>query len=187
VKLPQPSKLAPEFREDFARFIALNPAVKKWSNCVAFATFDPFACIIRNALRGSAVIPQILKTPEAGIRKNLDIMIWWDDLGTAGGSYHFALIDGPHYLMQTGPGGSLLKAEIDKTHDSITRKFQRCKRVHKFDLPLSARYSRSRKNRELVKRIYRALSDKAFDKLSGVISGWDSIMRKELGEKQEAA
>jgi len=187
MKLMSASKLDPGFRAECARFIVLNPVIKKWSNCVAFATFDPFACILKGAMRRIDVVPQILKTPKVKTPKDLDIMIWWDDLELDDGSYHFALINGEHYEMQTGCGGGFRRVSVKEEHEKVTRMFQHCKRVHSFYLTLKRDYSRSRRNYAAVKRIYDAFYGKKFDRLLTIFQRWDTMIQEDLNKKREAA
>jgi len=179
MQLQHISKLDPELREDCFQFIMRNPVVRKWTNCVAFATLDPFGCILRETLTRAEVVPQIVKTPEAKIPKNFDIKIWWDDVDVKNGSYHFALIDGDCYKMQTSRGGKFIRDSIATIDAHITPQFQHSKRVHRFVMPIRPC---ERKSKRYIEKFYEAFYSRKFTELLKVIELYDDCV---LGRKEQ--
>lgn len=165
------NKVEPELRGECFKFMVNNPIVQKWTNCISFATLDPFACILRGALNRDIVVPQILKTPEARKPRDFDMVIWWDDVNKPKGSYHFAFIYKDIYIMQLGRGKDFVSVPIKVGDADITAKFQHRKTAHTFKLPLR---NRSRLRAKNAAWLYRAFYTKGFDKLLKWFNWYDA-------------
>jgi hypothetical protein len=116
------------------------PVVKKYCNCVCYATKDPFGSIFRGAEQSEIVLPTIERTPSTKRPRNGDIMIWWDKIYEGEEdpeAYHFAIVSGGYYLMMNGRRGDV---SWNRIRDEDTKKkegwWRHRKRVKRFKLPL---------------------------------------------------